>query len=64
VTSIKPAALAALLLTGCLSHLPPAGHAHMQIHWASGYQAAARQAQAEHKPMLVCLVAGEIDGLC
>lgn len=64
VTSIKTAALAALLLSGCLTHLPPAGHTHMQIHWAAGYEAAAREAAAHQKPLLVCLVAGELDGLC
>ena len=64
MTARKTAALAVLLLSGCLSHLPPAGHTHMQVHWAPGYSAAAHEAQARGKPLLICLVAGELDGLC
>ena len=54
----------ALLLAGCLTHLPPAGKTHLQIHWQPDYAAAQREAQGTGKPMLVCLIAGEIAGLC
>jgi hypothetical protein len=57
-------AVTSLLLAGCLSHLPPTTHAHMRIHWSSDYAAAAREAARTDRPVLACLVAGEIDGLC
>jgi hypothetical protein len=64
-----PSRLAALALTvfaiGCFpTHIPPAGHQHMQVRWAASYRAAADEAQRTNKPMLVCLVAGEVDGPC
>jgi hypothetical protein len=66
VTSIKLAALGLVLLaSGCFpTHLPPSSHEHMQIHWTAGWKDAAREAAARDKPILVCLVAGEINGLC
>ncbi len=57
-------AVALLCAAGCFSHMPPAGHAHMKIHWASSYEAAAVQARATGRPLLVLLIAGKIDGLC
>ena len=56
--------LAALLLSGCLSHLPPRSTTHLQIHWARDFSAAAAEAEESHKPILACLVAGQIDGPC
>jgi hypothetical protein len=53
-----------LLASGCLTHLPPAGHGHMAIHWGASYEAACDEAARTHRPLLVLLVAGEIDGLC
>lgn len=58
------ALICCLFVTGCLSHMPPASLEHMQIHWAADYESAAREAAAHDKPMLVCLIAGQIDGLC
>jgi hypothetical protein len=58
------ASLLSLLVSGCLTHMPPVGDRHMKIHWAPDWEVAARQAAAEGKPVLVCLVAGEITGLC
>jgi hypothetical protein len=58
-------AVAAAALTGCLTHLPPkASLEHMQIHWASDFASAQVRAEEEGKPVLACLVAGQIDGLC
>ncbi len=57
-------ALVALTATACLSHLPPAGHKHLAVNWQPSYAAAQAEAQRTGKPMLVCLVAGELDGLC
>jgi hypothetical protein len=53
-----------LFVTGCLSHLPPRSTAHLQIHWAADFEAAQKEAQATGRPILACLVAGEIAGLC
>jgi len=63
---LKPTSLilASLLLGGCLSHMPPARHDHMRIHWARDFDAATREARRTNRPILACLVAGEIDGLC
>ena len=58
------AVVAVMSLTGCLSHLPPAGHKHMEVRWEANYEAAAARAQREGKPIVACLIAGEIDGLC
>ena len=57
-------ALCAVALTGCLSHMPPVSLKHMSVHWAESFDAAQSRARAENKPILVCLVAGEISGLC
>ena len=57
--------IVATITAGCLTHLPPrASDAHMQIHWAASYETAQAEAAASHRPLLACLVAGELDGLC
>ncbi len=56
--------LVVLFVTGCLSHLPPIAHTHMQIHWAKDYAAAAEQARSQQRPILAVMAAGQIDGLC
>jgi hypothetical protein len=57
--------LAPLFLAGCLTHLPPkAEMCHLGIHWAPDYTSALARAQESGKPILACLVAGKIDGLC
>ncbi|MSP60068.1 MAG: hypothetical protein EXR72_06940 [Myxococcales bacterium] len=55
---------ASLLLSGCLSHLPPVKHTHRGIHWAADFDAAMREAARTDRPILACLVAGEVDGFC
>jgi hypothetical protein len=57
-------AAASLLLAGCITHLPVRTHEHMTISWARDFADAQRQAQARDQPILMCLVAGEIDGPC
>jgi hypothetical protein len=49
---------------GCLTHLPPSGHLHMAIPWRATYAEARDEAARTQRPLLVLLVAGEIDGLC
>ena len=57
-------ALCALLLAGCITHLPVRTREHLTIHWAHGFDDAQREARALDRPILMCLVAGEIDGPC
>jgi hypothetical protein len=57
-------ALAALAFTGCITHLPPLGTRHLDIHWRPGFAAAQAEATATRKPLLVLLVAGELAGPC
>jgi hypothetical protein len=60
-----PLFFAASLATGCITHLPPPPRmCHMRVHWAQDFAAAQARAQVENKPILACLVAGKIDGLC
>ena len=50
---------------GCLTQLPPSGgREYLAIPWAKDFPAAQAQAQAERKPLLVCLVSGLLDGNC
>ena len=56
--------LVALLFSGCATHMPPRAHEHMKIRWAANYDAALAEAGRDRKPLLVVLVAGEIDGPC
>jgi len=55
----------ALLLAGCLTHLPPkADHCHMRIRWAASFEEARARALDEGHPVLAVLAAGKLDGLC
>ncbi len=54
-----------LLIAGCLTHLPPPPkHRQMLVHWQDDYFAGELEARAAHKPMLLVLAAGELDGAC
>ena len=55
---------AALLLAGCITHLPPRSTTHLQIAWQPSFDAAARVAAATGKPLLAVLAAGQIAGPC
>jgi hypothetical protein len=57
-------ALASLLLAGCITHLPVRTREHLSIPWARSFDDAARRAADERKPLLVLMIAGQIDGLC
>lgn len=57
-------AVATLLLAGCITHLPVRTREHLGIPWARDFADAQQKAQAAGKPILMCLVAGEIDGPC
>ncbi|MBX7097392.1 MAG: hypothetical protein K1X89_06760 [Myxococcaceae bacterium] len=58
-------AVTGVLLAGCLTHMPVAAEKrHLKIHWAASFDEARASASAQHKPVLLCLVAGKIDGLC
>jgi hypothetical protein len=56
--------LIALFLSGCITHMPLRTREHLQIPWAQGFERASLRAADEHKPMLVLLIAGQIDGPC
>ena len=58
------ATLALFLFAGCITHLPPRTTLHRQIRWAANFDAAVAQATREGKPIVACLVAGELDGPC
>ncbi len=51
-------------LSGCITHLAVRTRDHLRIAWADGWNAAQARAESEHKPILMCLVAGQIDGPC
>ena len=55
----------ALLTSGCLSHMP-ADHnpVHLRIHWAPDFAQAQATASAARKPILVCMVGGDILDQC
>jgi len=54
----------AMLLSGCITHLAVRTRDHLRIAWARDWDDAAARARLEHKPILMILVAGQIDGLC
>jgi hypothetical protein len=54
----------ALLLGGCITHLAVRTREHLRIAWARDWDDATARAGAQHKPILMILVAGQIDGLC
>ena len=55
---------AAMLTAGCITHLPVRTTDHLRIAWARDFSDATERAQREGKPILMLLVAGQIDGLC
>lgn len=63
--------LATSLLSGCVSISNAIGtwpvtdsHHHREISWRFDYEAANREAEASGKPVLLILMAGDIDGEC
>jgi hypothetical protein len=58
------AAVLAITLTGCITHLPVRTTTHLQIRWWPSFDEAAREAARTQKPLLAVLAAGEIAGLC
>lgn len=54
----------ALLATGCVTHMAPINAKHMQIRWQRDFESARAEAQRSGRPMLVTLVAGDLQGLC
>ena len=60
------AAILPLALAGChLAHMPAdSDPAHLHVHWRSGYESAAREAAESGRPLLVCLVAGDLLDSC
>ena len=53
-----------ILLAGCITHLPLRTQDHLRMRWAPSFEAAVAEAQRTGKPILACLIAGQIDGLC
>jgi hypothetical protein len=53
-----------LTLFGCITHLAVRTRDHLRIAWARDWEDAAARARRENKPILMVLVAGEINGLC
>lgn len=56
--------LLCLALCGCLTHIQPAHHEHLQLGWTTDYAQGLARAQLEHKPVLLVLAAGALDGPC
>ncbi len=62
---LRRAWLLLLVLAGCLTHLPPPRqHLQMLVDWADDFPSAAKESRATGKPLLLVLVAGELDGPC
>ena len=54
-----------LALAGCLAHMPAdADPVHLRIRWRPNFEEAAREAACSNRPLLVCLVAGNILDSC
>lgn len=54
-----------LLFAGCLAHMPADQEpTHLRVRWRSGFEAAAREAAELNRPLLVCLVGGDIQDDC
>lgn len=53
-----------ITLAGCITHLAVRTRDHLRIAWARDWDDATARAQRENKPILMILVAGQIDGLC
>lgn len=57
--------LAALLLAGCLSHMPRDGDPrHLEIAWARDFEAAKEAARTANQPLLLVMVAGDVLDQC
>ena len=58
-------AILPLALAGCLAHMPAdPDPVHLHIRWRPGFEEAARQAGESGRPLLVCLVAGDLRESC
>lgn len=58
-------ALWPLALAGCLAHMPAdSDPAHLHIRWRPDFEDAARQAACSRRPLLVCLVGGDLLDSC
>lgn len=54
-----------LALAGCLAHMPAdKDPVHLHIRWRSDVGEAMRQAVESRRPLLLCLVAGELQDSC
>jgi hypothetical protein len=54
-----------LALAGCLAHMAPdEDPVHLHVRWKSDFDAAARDAACSARPLLVCLVAGDLLDSC
>ena len=54
-----------LALAGCLAHMPPDKEpAHLRVEWRVGFEEAAREAAALKRPLLLCLVGGDLKDDC
>jgi hypothetical protein len=62
--AIAITSMATMMLAGCITHLPVRTTDHLRIAWARDFSDASQRAQREGKPILMLLVAGQIDGLC
>lgn len=60
----KRLALLLLFVAGCITHLPVRTRTHLQIPWERDFADASARAAREHKPILVVMAAGIIDGAC
>ena len=59
------AAVLPLALAGCLAHMPAdADPVHLHVGWRTDFDAAAREAACSVRPLLVCLVAGDLLDSC
>jgi hypothetical protein len=46
------------------SHLPVRTTEHLSLPWARTFDDAVAEARRSNRPVLACLIAGQIDGLC
>jgi hypothetical protein len=54
-----------LVMAGCLTHMPADGDpVHLHINWHASYEEAERAAATSKRPVLVCLIAGDIIEKC
>ncbi len=66
--SMKRLAVCAIALTmiiGCLSHVAPDSQPdHLQLAWAPDFGAAVKRAADEKRPILLCMIAGDVEKRC